>query len=240
MTDHYFEFLASFSVEPIYEPAMAVIEALYKDGMSLRALALALHIPVLELRSMLVDSGVTIRGKCQLEQSPMSPSQMRTAYESGRTLREIASECGLSSLTVRKHILSSGGVMRPAYTREIEYPVERWAKAYKAGKSLIQIGREHGVNMNTVRKRLAAAGVTIRPRGSNRLVSDDSIVAVPYRRKRPSVSVSSSTLADSYRAGKSLREIAEEHGISSRTVQRRLVGVGVTIRSRGKSKAVAA
>ena len=94
--------------------------------------------------------------------------------------------------------------------------------------------------MNTVRKRLAAAGVTIRPRGSNRLVSDDSIVAVPYRRKRPSVSVSSSTLADSYRAGKSLREIAEEHGISSRTVQRRLVGVGVTIRSRGKSKAVAA
>ena len=170
----------------------------------------------------------------------MSDAQTRTAYEAGRTLSDIGSECGLSNKTIRKKILAAGGTMRQPYTRQIDYPVERWVEDYEAGKSAVQIAREYGVSSNSVYARLATAGVTMRPqgtRGVSVLVTADHNFVKPNPRRKARVTVATSTLADSYEAGKSLTDIAYEHGISHMTVRRRLAKAGITIRSQGSRKA---
>jgi len=95
----------------------------------------------------------------------------------------------------------------------------RVIQMYQANSSLISIARKLGVNEKTARYVLRRAEIPLRGRtGHRKLILDEASLGLLIQR---------------YVEGASTEELAEGHGVSAGAVARRLVQVGVALRSPG-------
>jgi hypothetical protein len=101
--------------------------------------------------------------------------------------------------------------------KRVELPLKELARRYLAGYSLQEAADEYGVTARTVRARLVAAGVQIRP---------SSRSGAP----RPPQDVIDE-LAEEYRAGCSLSELADNSGIPAGRLRGYLLEAGVELRT---------
>jgi lambda repressor-like predicted transcriptional regulator len=89
-------------------------------------------------------------------------AELARAYESGASLKELASRYGIHKHTV-SNILERQGVPR-RYLRLTGNALNEAVKVYEAGSSLSELSRELGLPVTTIRLALMRAGVTLRKR----------------------------------------------------------------------------
>lgn len=138
--------------------------------------------------------------------------QIVEMYKSGRSLREVRAELGISHSTVKRTLIRLGIPLRPPSRPkgrtgrsrdEIGFtPSERreMCRRYQAGDSLSIIADAYGSTPSTVKKHVVAGGVKLRPRGNELRVLEPHMVE---------------QLLAEWDAGKALWSIANSLGISA-------------------------
>ena len=85
-------------------------------------------------------------------------------YESGLSLRTLATQHNVHRTTVLEHLKRSG-VQRQHNSRRLsDEQVRQAAALYAAGNSLLTVGARFTVNARTVRNAFDRAGIAVRPR----------------------------------------------------------------------------
>ena len=138
------------------------------------------------------------------------------AYETGRSLRELGGEFGISHEAVRQVLRRKGVPMRPpggnyGGSRADEERDKAIAVSYIAGMTIKEAADAHGVHPNTVTAALMRRGVKTRPRHD------------PERDRR---------IADAYRGGSTLAEAGAANGVSAMAASAALVRLGIPRRRR--------
>ena len=104
--------------------------------------------------------------------------------------------------------------------RETEATRKRLAELYQSGLSVAKVALSSGMKISRVYKLLRESGVEIRPRHRRKPVSERALAIEPEE------------MARLYRQGTSLAGLARIAGVSSSTVARILLEMGVEIRTR--------
>jgi hypothetical protein len=105
------------------------------------------------------------RRQRQTRLAPVDQRKVIVAYESGRSVYELAQEFSITRQTASAILKRHGIKLR--YNVLGPDDLQEAMKRYLAGDSLATIGRQFGVNASTVRRALLSAGVQTRPNGTN-------------------------------------------------------------------------
>jgi transposase len=100
--------------------------------------------------------------------------ELRARYEAGGTVTALATECGLSSRTVRRLLVQAGATLRsPHQTRRLHTTKDQVAarqhlmtalrRRYEAGEPVPALAASCGRSVSTVYRLLHQAGTTLRP-----------------------------------------------------------------------------
>jgi len=88
----------------------------------------------------------------------MEMMELRSAYESGRSLSELGKKYGVAANTIRTRLLREGVVLRgqgcPSNRKRIELPVLELRQLREQGLTYEEIGTRYGVSEKTIRNRL--------------------------------------------------------------------------------------
>lgn len=91
---------------------IADLVARYNAGASISALGREVGTGYQPLRQLLLEEGITLR---HIRRDPLTPKEVKRAvqrYESGRTIRQVATELGSSYTTIRMLLHDQGVKMR--------------------------------------------------------------------------------------------------------------------------------
>lgn len=144
-------------------------------------------------------------------------------YQEGATLSELAELFGISKPVISKVLLAAGvetrGVKRTDY--RIEFTEEQVADIvtrYQTGTTGAALAREYGCSQAPIDRVLKAAGVH-EPRRS--------LVGARFTAEERA------ELVRRYEAGESIYKLAEAFGVVAQSLHKVLVGLGVTMRTKG-------
>ena len=98
--------------------------------------------------------------KTQPRLSDKKVGQIVTAYETGKTVYELAAEYGCHRVTISAVLKRRGVALRLQPATKVE--IERMIALYQSGLSLAAVGNNLGINASTVLKYLRANGVPTR------------------------------------------------------------------------------
>lgn len=96
--------------------------------------------------------------------------ELRSRYEEGENLEDLASEVGCSTSTAAVHLRAVGTKIRPRGSETVHHPnyrgrididVKKASKMNKAGATLTEIGAKLGVSVQIVSKRLQESGIQV-------------------------------------------------------------------------------
>lgn len=137
---------------------------LYRDGMSVRALAHKYATRGTTVKDLLSERDVLRHPQGRLLLSPEQREEIRHLYESGQSLRALARSYECSVPVIVRAITLAGGETRPpglspTWTDEV---VAWTIKQYESGRTLESIASELGVSPKGVKHRLIRAGVLLR------------------------------------------------------------------------------
>jgi hypothetical protein len=157
----------------------------------------------------------------------ISDAEMRSRYESGQTVAEVAAAAGLDQATVWRRLKQAGVVMRPA-ARKPERSAEI-LRRHRDGQDPETIAAAIGGKPGTVKARLREHGLKTsrtapRRRGGKRRGRPRSLIPAAARKR----------IAAAYQAGESMRAIAAAEGIAEQTVRNALLAQGVPLRGRAE------
>lgn len=104
----------------------------------------------------------------------MSRDEWAAKYQAGATLEELAMAAGVSSRTVKRHLVKQGVAMRPgarrpghpksaAPNRQNPYEVLVWVQKYRAGATCAEIAAIVGKSRAHVNHHVSQSGVAMRP-----------------------------------------------------------------------------
>ena len=151
-----------------------------------------------------------------MDQLAQRNAAIAEAYETGRSLRELGGEFGISHEAVRQVLRRKGVPMRPpggnyGGSRADEERDNAITVSYLTGMTVKEAAIAHGVHQNTVSAALMRRGVKTRPRYD------------PERDQR---------IGDAYLAGSTLAEAGAANGVSAPTASAALVRLGIPPRRR--------
>lgn len=193
------------------------VAILYNKGESVEQISKRLGEPISTVYddiTYLGENGI-IQLRTDDKKQKISERRNRIAklYKSGKTLKDIANELGVSTSTVNSDIqyLRENGIIQLRTGNKESEATERRekvAKLYNSGKTLKEIAQEVGISISTVHadvKYLRKEGIV-----EKRNTLDEQIEErITERRGK---------VAKLYNSGKSLKEIANELGISTSTL----------------------
>jgi len=197
---------------------LAAAAADYAAGLSPVEIGAKQAVSKWTVRNRLAEAGVALRPGHR-PRVDLDPEAVAAEYRAGASIAEIAARRGTSRQTVHNRLVEAGVARRPRGRRRVDLDPEAVAAEYRAGATIAEIAARHGLSRDSVHERLIAAGVRPRP-------------ACP-RRGRWRVRVDVEAMAADYRAGATIAEVAERHGLSYATAHRRLHAAGVAIRPGG-------
>jgi predicted transcriptional regulator len=160
--------------------------------------------------------------------------ELRTRYDTGATVDELAESTGLSHGTIVNRLHAAGTAMRtPHETRQVradeDHVVARRHLAaslrvrYESGATVDTLAADCGRSARTVRRLLIEAGTTLRaPHQTRQLHADENQVAGRQQLM--------ATLRTRYEAGESVPALATDCGCSLSTVYRLLHKAGTAMR----------
>lgn len=140
-------------------------------------------------------------------------------YESGMGIVKLSEKYDVSQHRVRKLLHDNGVSLRkPGIAAEVisDHTLSSMIADYENGEGLPELCKRYGLSHGKVWHRFKSRGVTMRPKGAR-------------FNHRPIVQ----SMIDSYKAGKSLKEIEAELGISTSTIRRKLRAAGVILHPTG-------
>ncbi|WP_214107274.1 helix-turn-helix domain-containing protein [Acrocarpospora catenulata] len=142
-----------------------------------------------------------------------SDADLADRYRSGKSVRKIAQDVGLSWRKVRAALDREGVVMRRQSSVPwlmVKVDVDELIRRYESGATLSELAKENGRDPSVVRNRLHDAGVTLR---------------VPL--KPLAGRLSESELRERHAAGQSLGSLAKLAGMSKSALRKRLPGLPI-------------
>ncbi|SDM17401.1 helix-turn-helix domain-containing protein [Allokutzneria albata] len=119
-----------------------------------------------QVRQLLLEAGVrTSDATCLRETVSETAEAVASAYERGRSMRELAHETGIDRRTLRLLLVRAG--VEPGVTTAAGCSVDvaPLADAYLAGATLRALAASTGLSYHVIRTLLLNAGVPLRKRG---------------------------------------------------------------------------
>ncbi|WP_344885446.1 helix-turn-helix domain-containing protein [Allokutzneria multivorans] len=148
------------------ETAYALAARFLKSRSPIQELADEVNRRPAQVRQLLLEAGVrTSDATCLRETADETAHAVASAYDRGRSIRELAHETGIDRRTLRL-LLAQAGVepgVAPAATYSID--VAPLAEAYLAGETLRALAASSGLSYHVIRTILLDAGVPLRKRG---------------------------------------------------------------------------
>lgn len=211
--------------KPIDADAAKEMGAMYLGGASVLDIAAVFNKQPATVRRHLVESGIQIRrpGPRGKQLISRRNAEIVQAYTSGKTLLEVAGEHGITRERVRQILVRAGVRERHRGVEERDARHAAMATAYINGATIEDLARAFGLSLGTV-----TAIVRGHPLSSD-FYKKNSTRGARTRSLAPA-------MAEAYRLGATIHEIAERFDFSPMTVHRALRLQGIGRRKSGRRK----
>nr|WP_018685558.1 helix-turn-helix domain-containing protein [Actinokineospora enzanensis] len=147
--------------------------------------------------------------------------ELAGAFGAGETIPGLAATTGRSPGLVRR-LLEEANVVAPAWPACLGISQQRLAEVlaerYRRGASMQALSEESGIDRRVVRRLLEQQDAAPAPRQASSALRPTDLVEL-------------------YDGGRSLRQLAEQTGLSYAKVRDTLLAAGITLRSRGNPAA---
>lgn len=192
--------------------------SLVSSGHSIQDMSAELRVSVHTVYSYLRELGLgngkwrKVKGQPQPSPSPTDKEEVKKLYDSGLTIREIATKLNVSRTTILNKLQSANYVpARENSSQYIEIDMEKVKEAYEGGKTWLQIARQFKISPKTLRKKVQASPIKIKQRVTR-------------------VELPDAELLRNYKNGLPIGYLAEKYEVHRKTIIRRLRSMGAKVR----------